>query len=106
MIEVIHLPPGKGKTDKLIEMASKNEAHTYIVCSNLKEVGRVFKRSQELGLKIPFPVTFDEIMQNSASRSYPTVRYLLDDADSFLQYFFNRKLLAIALTKNKPDERG
>lgn len=48
-----------GKTQKAIEWAAENDA--YIVCSTFQDATRIFRRAKEQGIKIRFPITFDEL---------------------------------------------
>lgn len=86
-----------GKTTKLIELSANTGA--YIVCFNMEEADRVYMQAKKMGLKIPFPIIFDEIDRGDARNSHSDVKYLLDNADLFLQRIFCGKLLGLSVTK-------
>lgn len=49
----------EGKTTEIIKVAAKN--FSYIVCLSQEEASRVAQEARNMGLDIPFPLTFDEL---------------------------------------------
>lgn len=79
---VIKDKPGSGKTKKLIQLSA--ETGCTIVTANLSTVKFTLRFAEDLGLKIPEPITFSSFF----SRRYRGIRikgFLFDDADSFIQ---------------------
>lgn len=69
---------GQGKTTGLVKRSAETGA--YIVCINVDFVIRI---ARELGLKIPYPLTYDEY---SSNRYSVRIHVLIDDADRYLNY--------------------
>lgn len=67
-----------GKTTELIKIASKEDL--YIVCADKRRVEFVVKMARELGCKIPFPITVDEL----PLRSGFIKNVLVDDVEAVL----------------------
>jgi hypothetical protein len=82
-VTVITLPRNKGKTTELVKLAA--EKWLYIVSIDRRSVENTAKIARELGLDIPFPITFEEFMQG---RFHPSgIRgFLIDDVDMLLEY--------------------
>lgn len=70
-----------GKTAALINLSSETEFP--IVVPNRKSADRLRYEAQKMGLIIPKPVVFNEIMRARGSRKRPIV--LLDDAQGILE---------------------
>lgn len=60
-IEIIYKKQGGGKTTELIKRCAKNGG--YIVSASQKRADFVFKMSIDLGYKIPYPITFDDLLK-------------------------------------------
>lgn len=73
-----------GKTKRCIEMAAESGA--YIVCSTKSHVDNVWKMVQEMNLdeKVPYPVTFDNILRGQFHAS-GCKGFIFDDVDQILQ---------------------
>ena len=74
---------GTGKTKKLIELAAKD--FSYIVVRNAIIARSVAKRAREMGVNIPFPLTYDEFIKG---KFYGRgIRgFMIDDVDALLWY--------------------
>lgn len=71
-----------GKTDWTIRKAADTFGH--IVCPNHSEAVRISKRAREMGLDIPFPLTFSEF--KSSQFHPPGCRgFLFDNVGMLLQ---------------------
>lgn len=87
---------GSGKTTQLIKISAETGA--YIVCLNMDEAARIQHQSQQMNLKIPFPITFDEFI----SRKYYGAGikgFLIDNIEMLLQSMSNVPILAITMSK-------
>lgn len=60
-IEVIYKKPKTGKTTELIKRCAENGG--YIVSATQKRAKLVFEMALEIGCKIPYPLTFDELLE-------------------------------------------
>lgn len=83
-----------GKTKQLIEMSSKD--WLYIVCMDDKEVERISSFANELGLDIPFPITFNEF-KNSFYYGKHIKGFLIDNADMLLKTLTRVPIKAITM---------
>jgi hypothetical protein len=59
-MEKIIMKRGYGKTYQLIKKSSITG--DYIVCHSMQEASSIQRQAQELGLKIPFPLSYDEFL--------------------------------------------
>ncbi len=89
------IPRGKGKTTELIKKSAKSG--DYIVCHRLDEANRIQMEAQEMGLKIPLPITYDEFFKK---RYYEKgiSGFLIDNADMFLQSLSNVPINSITVS--------
>lgn len=88
-----------GKTTKAIEIAA--EKFAYIVCRSQPDAFRIAERAREMGLDIPFPITYDEVLQGRA-RSTGIQGYVYDDARDFLQRLSSRPVFAAVWGDDEP----
>jgi hypothetical protein len=72
-----------GKTTEIIKIAAEN--YSYIVCLSHRECARVAKYAEELGLKIPFPMTMDEFMNGRFYRPGIKGGFVIDNAEAIIQ---------------------
>lgn len=80
MLKIIK-PRGGGKTTELIKISATN--WYYIVCSSFKECTFISDQATEMGLKIPFPITVEEMLNNRNSN----IRgFLIDNVELFLNH--------------------
>lgn len=81
-MKVIFRKPQTGKTTELIKRCY--ESGGYIVCKNTSRAKFVMKMAREMNLKIPFPLTFDELLtQNYYARGVKS--FHIDNADELIQ---------------------
>jgi hypothetical protein len=81
-MEKIIANKGGGKTTLLIEKASEN--YDYIVCHSLNEAVRIFNLAKEMGLDIPYPLTYREFV-NCGYRQHKVNGFWIDNIEMFLQ---------------------
>lgn len=78
----IILPRSGGKTDMLIWQSSNSG--DYIVCRDGKTVQNIARRAMDLGVKIPFPLSYDEFLDRRYYKS--GIRgFLIDDANKLIE---------------------
>lgn len=91
---------GTGKTTSLIkrcyEENQKFNNLTYIVCASRKEVEYVAKMARNLNIDIPFPMSFDELLQHSGKGFIRNI--LIDDIDLCLRQLSPFNILEITAT--------
>lgn len=73
-----------GKTTEAIRMA--HEKNLYIVVSTKNEAGMVRDMAREMGLAIPFPITFEEFIEARKTRGKFIRGYIIDNAERLVQY--------------------
>lgn len=81
-MNVVIKKPRGGKTTELIKLSS--QSHAYIVCMNTQESARIQRQAQEMNLKIPFPITFDEFLQGKFYKA-GVKGFLIDNVELLLQ---------------------
>lgn len=93
MIEKMIIKPRQtGRTTELIKMAAEN--NLYIVTTDRQRALSIAKMARDLGLKIPFPITFREL----SVRPYSFIKeVLIDDADHILERCVGVKIKAITM---------
>lgn len=81
-IEVIYKKPREGKTTELIKRCAENGG--YIVSATQTRAKFVFRFAKDLGYKIPYPLTFDELLEK---RYYPqgVKKIYIDDTMELIQ---------------------
>ena len=92
---------GCGKTTNLIHMSAETGAH--IVCHSQKNAKSIYYvATQELGLKIPVPITYYEFIHGR--NTYRTSQnVLIDNVEMFVQYIAGDNIV-LALTATLEDE--
>jgi hypothetical protein len=91
-----------GKTTELIRLSA--ETGGYIVCLNMDEASRIQFQSQEMGLKIPFPITFDEFKSHQYY-GRGIKGFLIDNADMLLKSMSSVPVLAITMSNPESDNK-
>lgn len=76
-------PRGAGKTTEAIKLAA--ERFAYIVCSSHREAHRIAKQARTMGLDIPFPCTFDELLRGEFCHGGGVRAFIVDNVDLLLQ---------------------
>ena len=90
----IMMEPGYGKTYQLIKMSA--ETRNYIVCNSKKECSRIHAMSLEMGLSIPFPISYEEFL----GKEYYGKRirgFLIDNVDDLLESISTVRINAITM---------
>lgn len=94
------LPRRMGKTTRLIEHSKDHNG--YIVCMTSQEAHRIFKQAQDMGLKINFPITFDEFLAGDFCGKNIS-SFVIDNADYLIQRLARGvEVKYISLTKELP----
>lgn len=88
---------GSGKTESLIRMSA--ESQSYIVARDRRSALGTLRQAEALGLRIPFPLTYDEFLDKAFYRGSPALRFLVDDAEALLARLADGQLAAITLTR-------
>jgi hypothetical protein len=96
-MEKIMMNRGFGKTHQLIKKSSITG--DCIVCKDFNESSRIFDVAQQMGLKIPMPISFHEFLRGEYSRR-GIKGFLIDNADLLLKYISNVPITAITLSTN------
>lgn len=88
------MPRGSGKTYQLI----KNSSYSWytIVCHSSIECDRILIEAKSMKLKIPPPITYDEFISKRYVGKH-IFGFLIDNADSLLQYMTPLAIEAISL---------
>lgn len=106
-MKIIARSRGQGKTTLIIEEAAKT--YSYIVCIDYEEARRIAKQAQEMGLSIPFPLTFHEF-ENLGFYPAGVDGFCIDNADLLFQrllsqYARGRPVNAISYTPPTEDRQ-
>lgn len=88
----IILERGKGKTTELIKISS--ETGDYIVCASIDEAAYIQSMANELGLRIPLPITYNEFLKGYYGRQISG--FLIDNVERLL-YSISDKVNAVTL---------
>lgn len=87
-----------GKTAELIRMSAETLA--YIVVPTKNDASKVSQMAKEMGLDIPFPLSFDEFIRGQYYGKN-IKGFLIDNADMLLQYMSKGVAIkAISLNDN------
>lgn len=84
-----------GKTTELIKKSA--ETGDYIVCYSLDQATNIQFRAKEMGLNIPFPISFREFINGEYGRNN-IKGFLIDDLDCCLQQLTNVPINAITMS--------
>lgn len=78
-----------GKTTKLIKRSAAEGS--YILVATKHQANAIFKQANEMGIKIPFPITINEVLnyRNMRGTSVYKKGILIDETSSVLEYIFN-----------------
>jgi hypothetical protein len=93
-MKVIARARQEGKTEELIKMSA--DTGCVIVCLSMVESEQIRKRAIELGLTIPRPATYFELM--ARDKSVRGSKLLIDNAELLLERIINEKIEAITVT--------
>ena len=87
-----------GKTAKLIKRSA--QTGDYIVCYSLAQASNVQLRANDMGLKIPFPISFREFIKGEYGRD-GIKGFLIDDLDFCIQSYITVPINAITMSNEK-----
>jgi len=76
-----------GKTTALIKHSHNTGA--YIVCHSRDEAQRIFAQATDMGLRIPLPLTFSELI-NGRFAARGISGFAIDNADHLIQFIAGR----------------
>ena len=98
-MKIIIAPRGTGKTTQLIKQcASYNYA--LIVCHNQQMCRWTFNHAKEIGIDIPMPITYDELMRG-IYRGKSIDAFLLDNVEMFLKSLTAVPIAAITMSEEE-----
>ncbi len=97
-MQIISRKRRMGKTTELIRMSA--ETFAYIVVPTKNDASKVSQMAREMGLDIPFPLSFDEFIRGQYYGKN-IKGFLIDNADMLLQYMSKGVAIkAISLNDN------
>ncbi len=100
-MEITYQPRRSGKTEQLLQRASK--CNGYIVCMHANECSRMFRLAQKLNIDINFPITFSELL-NKKLYHRGVRKVHIDNADAFIEHVSaGLDVQTITLTKKDGD---
>ena len=79
---------GEGKTTELIKQSAKN--NVYIMTLSLKRSQMIANMARDMGLIIPYPVTYDDYIRTHGFAGSFIDKVYIDDADDLLQRILSR----------------
>ncbi len=94
-MKVIARPRQGGKTTDLIKLAA--EEFLYVVCPDRQQVRYVQRVAQDMGLDIPFPMTWGEFLRCDY-RSKGVKGFVIDNLDLCIQQMTSVPVRAVSLT--------
>ena len=84
---------GTGKSTELIRRSA--DTGKYIVVPTKRRANHLFKQAKDMGINIPYPVTWDEIKREMDGKEFYHRQYgtlslgiLIDDVEDLLRYIF------------------
>lgn len=83
-----------GKTIEAIKIAAENSS--YIVCNHQRECFHVAKIADEMGLKIPFPITTAEFI-GGRFHGLGVKSFVIDNADHLFEQYINSKAKGVPI---------
>ncbi len=94
-MKIIHGSRRSGKTTKLIQISSEKGFHIVCLCDN--ELCRVIKMANDMGKKIPKPITFGQFLSD-CYLGMDINGFLFDNLDIMLQQMTSIPIHTITLT--------
>ncbi len=86
----------EGKTTELIKLCHGDNG-SYMVCVNRRTADQVFKMAIELGMKIPLPITFDDLLKSNYDGRNITGLYV-DNLDILIEVLARVPIRAVSIT--------
>ncbi|MDD5708778.1 MAG: hypothetical protein PHR35_22920 [Kiritimatiellae bacterium] len=84
-MKILVQPPRSGKTMAMIRMA--DDFNGYIVCRSQRDAYRIAELARNMGARIHFPVTYDEVDRHQYHAG-GVHRFWFDGADDYLRARF------------------
>jgi hypothetical protein len=94
-------PRSSGKTIALIRLCA--EQGGYIVCQSDRAARRIQQMAQEMGLKIPFPITFEDLLEKRLHGRNCSPLHI-DNADMLLSQICNNAGATLSTTTLSSEE--
>lgn len=103
-MQIVLKPSSSGKTTDLIKLCAES-TQGYIVCPLRKDCDRVFAQAKEMGLKIPFPLSWDEFIKG---QYYPSGigQVFIDDLDRCIALSSMVKIAAVSMNEDSENDKG
>lgn len=95
-MKFIARPRKAGKTTELIREAEKSYSH--IICPDYRSANIIWAHALELGVVIPYPITWDEF-KTGKYYGAGIDSFMIDDADIILQNMSPLPIKAITVTE-------
>lgn len=89
------MPRGTGKTYQLIKLSA--ETGDTIICTRIEECNKIDLDAQEMGLLIPFPLTYNEFI-NKRYLGKHIKGFLIDNIELLIQEMCNVPVNAITIS--------
>jgi len=99
-MKIISKPRGGGKTTELIQEAGKG--FYYIVCRNVKEAQRIANQAKSMKIDIPYPITYDELLQGRYFTK-GVKGFAVDQIEDLVTHFTGNLVKVGTITENKED---
>lgn len=96
-MKVIYGSRRSGRTTQLIEAcaeAEKNGEACCIVCHSHQEARRIMQRAEEMGLEIPYPISFDALPLKGTNHY---MKLYIDNAEFLLQQMLGMPIEAVTI---------
>lgn len=100
-MQIISGKRGSGKTAKLIEISS--DKWFYIVCLSTDESHRILRKADEMGKRIPHPLTFQNFLNRNYS-GFGIKGFLFDNIDIMIQGISDPGIYAMTLTDDAKND--
>ncbi len=96
-------PRGAGKTTAAIKESGGR--WSYILTATRKDAERIFRHAKKLGIKIPYPVTYNELSEASMQTGF-VKELTIDDLDRILPLIFpHHRINMITMTKEPEKDK-
>ncbi|API89410.1 hypothetical protein BKP56_09150 [Marinilactibacillus sp. 15R] len=91
-----------GKTTAAIKEAAKR--HLYILVHNRVQAEKVFRMAREMELKIPYPITINELQQFGVAESIKRNGLIVEEGQWILEGLLRSKIHMITFTQEEEVE--
>lgn len=97
-IRFIGLKRGGGKTTEAIKRSA--ETGKYILCNGRAQADFIHRYALEMGYKIPFPITVEEVLDKKTSQALSDEGVIIDNIESVLYRILKCSVDTITFTIN------